>query len=271
MSFFPPKTQAGRQQLVAVRDYLAKLQPEFFSVTYGAGGSTRDNTKNLVAQFNAEGFNTAPHLSFGGDSETAILALLETYRAMGVKRIVALRGDVPSGVGGSSQVIYASELVAFIRQHFGDHFHLEVAAYPEVHPEATSLRTDITYLKKKFEAGADSAITQYFYNTDGFFYFMEQCQKAGIQQPIVPGIMPIINLRNLLRFSQSCGAEVPRWLQKALEAYGDDQQSMQAFAIDFVTKLCETLLQNSVPGLHFYTMNQLQPVKTIVENLGLNP
>lgn len=268
--FFPPKTEAGRQKLLTVRDALSNLQPDFFSITYGAGGSTRDNTKNLVVQFNAEGFSTAPHLSFGGDTEATILALLEEYKAAGVNRIVALRGDMPSGIGGSSQMVYANELVAFIRQHFGDSFHLEVAAYPEVHPEAKSLRSDIHYLKKKFEAGASGAITQYFYNTDSFFYFVEQCRAAGIHQPIVPGIMPITNFYNLLRFSNNCGAEIPRWLQKALETYDDDQESMEAFGIDVVTGLCATLLKSGdIPGLHFYTMNQLEPTKTIISNLGL--
>ena len=196
--------------------------------------------------------------------------MIEEYQAAGVNRIVALRGDKPSGMGGTSQLMYANELVAFIREHFGQHFHLEVAAYPEIHPEAESYRTDIHYLKGKFDAGADSAITQYFFNPDGFFYFMDQCGLAGIDQPIVPGIMPITNVTNLMRFSARCGAEIPRWLQKALEAYGDDQESIQSFGIEVVTELCHTLLEGGVPGLHFYTMNQLEPTRTIVENLGLD-
>ncbi len=268
--FFPPKTDVGREKLIVVRDELAKFSPEFFSMTYGAGGSTRDNTKGLVADFNAKGFSTAPHLSFGGDTEETIAALLEEYKAAGVNRIVALRGDMPSGMGGASQMVYANELVAFIREHFGDHFHLEVAAYPEIHPEAEAYNTDIQFLKGKFDAGANSAITQYFFNLDAYFFFIEQCDKAGITQPIYPGIMPIINVQNLLRFSSACGAEIPRWLQKALEAYGDDQESMKAFGVDVVTELCEGLRENGVPGLHFYTMNQTEPVKTIVENLGFN-
>jgi len=268
--FFPPKTDIGREKLNNVRDGLHKLNPEFFSMTYGAGGSTRDNTKNLVTEFNAQGFSTAPHLSFGGDSQDIIKALLEEYKTAGVNRIVALRGDMPSGMGGASQMVYANELVAFIREHFGSAFHLEVAAYPEIHPEATSYTTDIQYLKGKFDAGANSAITQYFFNPDAFYYFLDQCQKMGIDQPIYPGIMPIINIKNLVRFSRVCGAEIPRWLQKALEAYGDDQASMQAFGIDVVTEFCDILLENGVPGLHFYTMNQLEPTKTIVENLGLS-
>lgn len=269
--FFPPKTDVGREKLNNVRDGLNKLNPEFFSMTYGAGGSTRDNTKNLVTDFNSQGFSTAPHLSFGGDSQEIIKALLEEYQSAGVDRIVALRGDMPSGMGGASQMVYANELVAFIREHFGNAFHLEVAAYPEIHPEATSYTTDIQYLKGKFDAGANSAITQYFFNPDAFYYFLDQCHKAGIEEPIYPGIMPIINIKNLVRFSSVCGAEIPRWLQKALEAYGDDQESMQAFGIDVVTEFCDILLENGVPGLHFYTMNQLEPTKTIVENLGLVP
>jgi methylenetetrahydrofolate reductase (NADPH) len=269
--FFPPKTDAGREKLINVRNGLSVFEPEFFSMTYGAGGSTRDNTKGLVIQYNSEGYATAPHLSFGGDSEESIASLLEEYKESGVNRIVALRGDMPSGMGGASQMVYANELVAFIRERFGDHFHLEVAAYPEVHPEAKSYVTDIQYLKGKFDAGANSAITQYLFNPDAFFYFMQQCAKIGIDKPIYPGIMPIINVQNLVRFSNACGAEIPRWLQKALESYGDDQESMRAFGIDVVTEFCDILLENGVPGLHFYTMNQLEPTKTIVENLGLMP
>jgi methylenetetrahydrofolate reductase (NADPH) len=267
--FFPPKTDVGREKLINVRNELATLSPEFFSMPYGAGGSTRDNTKSLVNQFNSEGFATAPHLSFGGDTEEEIAQLVAEYKAAGVNRIVALRGDMPSGMGGASHMVYANELVAFIRQRFGDHFHLEVAAYPEIHPEAETYTTDVQYLKAKFDAGANSAITQYFFNLDAYFFFAEQCDKAGINQPIYPGIMPIINVQNLVRFSGACGAEIPRWLRKALEAYGDDQASMQAFGVDVVTELCEGLMENGVPGLHFYTMNQIEPVKTIVKNLGL--
>lgn len=266
--FFPPKTDAGREKLIHVRDDLANFSPEFFSMTYGAGGSTRDNTKDLVSEFNKAGFSTAPHLSFGGDTEESIAALINEYKSVGVDRIVALRGDMPSGMGGASQMVYANELVAFIRERFGEHFHLEVAAYPEIHPEAKSYGTDIAFLKNKFDAGANSAITQYFFNLDAYFFFLEKCDKAGITQPIYPGIMPIINVKNLLRFSAACGTEVPRWLQKALEEYGDDQESIKAFGIDVVTELCEGLRENGVPGLHFYTMNQSEPVKTIVKNLG---
>ena len=268
--FFPPKTDAGREKLLRVRDDLARFSPEFFSMTYGAGGSTRDNTKDLVTQFNQAGFSTAPHLSFGGDTEDSIAELINEYKAAGVDRIVALRGDMPSGMGGASQMVYANELVTFIRQRFGEHFHLEVAAYPEVHPEAEGYNTDVAFLKNKFDAGASSAITQYFFNLDAYFFFLEKCEKAGITQPIYPGIMPIINVQNLLRFSAACGTEIPRWLQKALAEYGDDQESIKAFGIDVVTELCEGLREYGVPGLHFYTMNQSEPIKTIVKNLGFS-
>jgi len=266
--FFPPKTEEGKTKLALVRDELASFAPDFFSVTYGAGGSTRDNTKNLVKQFNQQGVSVAPHLSFGGDDEATIKALIEEYIEAGIERIVALRGDIPSGVGGSYQLVYANELVAFIRQHFGEQLQLEVAAYPEIHPQAKSYEDDIRYLKGKLDAGANSAITQYFYNPDAYFYFVDQCQKAGIDKPIYPGIMPIINVQNLMRFSDNCGAEIPRWLRKRLEAYAHDPDSVRAFGLDLVTELCDTLLDNDAPGLHFYTMNQTSPTADIVRNLG---
>ncbi|RYY01375.1 MAG: methylenetetrahydrofolate reductase [NAD(P)H] [Gammaproteobacteria bacterium] len=269
--FFPTKTPEGKEKLIKVRDQLNEFEPDFFSVTYGAGGSTRDNTKGIVTQFATDGISIAPHLSFGSDDEATILQLLGEYKAEGVDRIVALRGDLPSGMGGQQQLVYANELVAFIRKHFGKQFHLEVAAYPEIHPQAKSYADDINFLKGKFDAGADSAITQYFFNPDSYFYFLEQTRKAGITQPIYPGIMPIINYRNLTRFSDSCGAEIPRWLRKALENYGDDEVSLKAFGIDLVTELCEVLLENEAPGLHFYTMNQTEPTAQIVKNLGLVP
>lgn len=269
--FFPPKTAEGKEKLIKVRDQLNEFAPDFFSVTYGAGGSTRDNTKGLVTQFKQAGISTAPHLSFGSDDESTIHELLNDYKAAGVDRIVALRGDVPSGMGGQQQLVYANELVAFIRTHFDEQFHLEVAAYPEIHPQAKSYGEDVRYLKGKFDAGANSAITQYFFNPDSYFYFIEQTSKAGITQPIYPGIMPIINYRNLTRFSDSCGAEIPRWLRKALENYGDDEASLRAFGIDLVTELCDVLLENEAPGLHFYTMNQTEPTAQIVKNLGLVP
>lgn len=266
--FFPPKTEEGKTKLALVRDELASFSPDFFSVTYGAGGSTRDNTKNLVKQFNQQGVAVAPHLSFGGDDEATIKALIEEYIEAGIERIVALRGDIPSGVGGSYQLVYANELVAFIRQHFGEKLQLEVAAYPEIHPQAKSYEDDIRYLKGKLDAGANSAITQYFYNPDAYFYFVDQCQKAGIDKPIYPGIMPIINVQNLMRFSDNCGAEIPRWLRKRLEAYAHEPDSVRAFGLDLVTELCDTLLDNDAPGLHFYTMNQTSPTADIVRNLG---
>ncbi|GLS27038.1 methylenetetrahydrofolate reductase [NAD(P)H] [Marinibactrum halimedae] len=269
--FFPPRTEQGQAKLHNVRDQLNQFQPEFFSVTYGAGGSTRDNTKNIVKSIREKNIAVAPHLSFGGDSEDAIKALLEDYKSAGVRRIVALRGDMPSGLGSPRQMVYANELVAFIREHFGEHFHLEVAAYPEIHPEAKSYDDDIRYLKGKFDAGANSGITQYFFNPDAYFYFMDQCQAAGITQPIYPGIMPITNFQNLTRFSDSCGAEIPRWVRKRLDAYGDDTDSIKAFGIDLITDLCDMLLDNDAPGLHFYTMNQAEPTSTIVKNLGLVP
>ena len=269
--FFPPKTPEGKEKLIRVRDQLNEFAPDFFSVTYGAGGSTRDNTKGLIKQFKQDGVAVAPHLSFGSDNEEVILNLLNEYKAAGVDRIVALRGDVPSGVGGAHQLVYANQLIEFIRKHFGEHFHCEVAAYPEIHPQAISYADDVKYLKGKFDAGANSAITQYFFNPDSYFYFMEQCHKARITQPIYAGVMPIINYRNLTRFSDSCGAEIPRWLRKALENYGDDDASLRAFGVDLITELCEVLLENEAPGLHFYTMNQTEPTAQIVTNLGLVP
>jgi len=269
--FFPPRTTEGKEKLVAVRNRLNDFAPDFFSVTYGAGGSTRDNTKGVITNLRNAGIAAAPHLSFGGDDDETILALLQEYKNLGVDRIVALRGDVPSGIGGRYQLVYANELVAFIRKHFGEHFHIEVAAYPEIHPQAVSYSDDVRYLKGKFDAGANSAITQYFFNPDSYFYFLEQCRKQGIDQPIYPGIMPLLNYRNLIRFSESCGAEIPRWLRKALESYGDDEESLRKFGIDLVTELCEVLLENEAPGLHFYTMNQTEPTAQIVTNLGLIP
>ncbi|MDG1772723.1 MAG: methylenetetrahydrofolate reductase [NAD(P)H] [Oceanicoccus sp.] len=266
--FFPPKTDVGREKLQTVRQELNQLGPDFFSVTYGAGGSTRDNTKDTVLTMTNEGISTAPHLSFGGDDEASILELINDYKDAGINRIVALRGDMPSGMG-AQRLIYAEELVQFIRKHTGDHFHLEVAAYPEIHPDAESYDADIQFLKRKFDAGANSAITQYFYNADAYSYFIEQCQQAGIDKPIYPGIMPITNYQNLARFSKNCGAEIPRWVCKKLEGYGDDKDSIAAFGTEVVTRLCEQLLANGAPGIHFYTMNQIEPNKTIWQNLGL--
>jgi methylenetetrahydrofolate reductase (NADPH) len=266
--FFPPKTPVGRDNLRATRAELNALGPDFFSVTYGAGGSTRDNTRDTVLAMRDEGLSVAPHLSFGSDDQETVRELLQSYRNAGVDRIVALRGDLPSGVG-AVRLIYASELVAFIRRHFGDAFHIEVAAYPEIHPDADSYDEDIGYLKQKLDAGADSALTQYFYNADAYFYFIDRCRQAGIDKPIVPGIMPITNFTNLARFSKNCGADIPRWIVQRLQGYGDDQQSVTAFGTEVVTRLCEQLLAGGAPGLHFYTMNQVEPTRAIWNNLGL--
>ena len=266
--FFPPKTDLGREKLNTVRDELNKLGPDFFSVTYGAGGSTRDNTKDIVLTMKALGISTAPHLSFGGDDEQSMLELINEYKAAGVDRIVSLRGDIPSGMG-AQRLVYAEELVSFIRKHTGDHFQLEVAAYPEIHPDAENYDSDVQFLKQKLDAGANSAITQYFYNADAYFYFIDQCHKAGIDKPIYPGIMPITNFQNLARFSKNCGAEIPRWLSKRLESFGDDKESIVDYGAEVITRLCEQLLAAGAPGIHFYTMNQVEPNKTIWKNLGL--
>jgi methylenetetrahydrofolate reductase (NADPH) len=268
--FFPPKTDAGMDKLLNnVTPVLNALGPEFFSVTYGAGGSTRDTTLGVVSAIREAGIDVAPHLSFGGDDESAVATLLETYQSRGVKRLVALRGDIPSGTGGAAQLVYANQLVEFIRERTGDHFHIEVAAYPEIHPEASSYDRDITFLKAKFDAGANSAITQYFYNVDAYFYFLDQCAAAGIDKPIYAGVMPIVNFANLIRFSGNCGAEVPRWICRRVEAFGDDQDSITKFGVEVVTQLCQTLLDSGAPGIHFYTMNQVEPTREIYNNLGL--
>ena len=268
--FFPPKTEAGTEKLLQeVTPALNALGPEFFSVTYGAGGSTRDTTLGLVSSIREAGIDVAPHLSFGGDDENAVATLLDTYRERGIKRVVALRGDIPSGMGGAAQLVYANELVEFICGRYGDHFEIEVAAYPEIHPEAKSYDADLLFLKGKLDAGASSAITQYFYNVEAYFYFLDQCAAAGIDQPIYAGVMPITNFANLLRFSNNCGAEIPRWICQRMESYGDDQDSIRKFGLEVVTQLCQTLLDNGAPGIHFYTMNQVEPTRQIYNNLGL--
>jgi methylenetetrahydrofolate reductase (NADPH) len=268
--YFPPKTEAGREKLLTqTTPALNELKPEFFSVTYGAGGSTRDSTMGMVSAIREAGIETAPHLSFGGDDEATIGELLDTYKAQGISRLVALRGDTPSGMGGSAQLVYASELVAFVRARTGDHFEIEVAAYPEIHPQAESYQSDVNYLKGKFNAGADSAITQYFFNVDAYFYFLDQCAEAGITKPIYAGIMPILNFANLARFSSNCGADIPRWISQRIEGYGDDQDSIRKFGIEVVSQLCQTLLESGAPGIHFYTMNQVEPTREIYKNLGL--
>lgn len=267
--FFPPRTEAGMDKLMTVHQELAALKPDFFSVTYGAGGSTKDGTRQAVTKINQAGSAVAPHLSFGGSSKEEILTLLESYRAMGVNRLVALRGDIPSGTGVASQYYYANELIEFVRAETGDYFHIEVACYPEIHPQSDSYDKDIYYFKKKVDAGANSAITQYFYNPDAYFYFVDNCEKAGIEIPIVPGIMPITNFNNLQRFSNNCGAEIPRWIRQRLQSYGDDTASIRAFGADVVLNLCEDLLAGGAPGLHFYSMNQTEPVRQIWQQLDL--
>ncbi|MDE2118622.1 MAG: methylenetetrahydrofolate reductase [NAD(P)H] [Betaproteobacteria bacterium] len=267
--FFPPQTPEGVEKLTAARKQLAALKPEFFSVTFGAGGSTQDRTLEVIRQIKAEGHNAAPHLSCVGSTRENIRAILNTYKDMGIKRIVALRGDLPSGMGSIGEFQYANELVSFIRIHTGEHFHIEVAAYPEFHPQAQSPREDLVNFKHKVMAGANSAITQYFYNADGYFRFIEETRKLGVTVPIVPGIMPIMKFSQLARFSDACGAEIPRWMRKPLESYGDDNASVRAFGLDVVTQLCERLLAGGAPGLHFYTLNQAAPSLEIWKRLGL--
>jgi methylenetetrahydrofolate reductase (NADPH) len=269
--FFPTKTDAGHDKLMGVARELASYNPDFFSCTYGAGGSTRDRTLNTVLQLDGEvGVPTAPHLSCVGDSTTDLRSLLQQYQAAGIRRIVALRGDLPSGMGmASGELRYANELVEFIRDESGEQFHIEVAAYPEMHPQARNFENDLQNFARKAKAGADSAITQYFFNADSYFYFMERVHKLGIDIPVVPGIMPITNYSKLARFSDACGAEIPRWIRKQLEAYGDDMQSIQAFGEQVISQMCERLLEGGAPGLHFYTLNQAEPSLAIWHNLKL--
>lgn len=266
--FFPPQTPEGLGKLADTCQQLAMFKPDYFSVTFGAGGSTRDRTLATVEQILRQGYNAAPHLSCVGSTREGIREILRTYKEMGVKRIVALRGDLPSGMATTGEFQYANELVSFIRAEMGEHFHLEVAAYPEVHPQAKSARDDMLNFKRKMHAGANAAITQYFYNADAYFHFVEQARKFGVTQPIVPGIMPIMKYSQLARFSEMCGAEIPRWMRKTLEGYGDDTDSVQAFGRDVVTQLCEQLLSAGVPGLHFYTLNQAGASAEILKRLG---
>ncbi len=267
--FFPPKTDEGVLKLRETRKQLALLNPKFFSVTFGAGGSTRDRTMDAVLEIQAEGFEAAPHISGISSSKEEILSLLKTYQSHGIRRLVVLRGDLPSGEVSSGDFAYASQLVAFIREQTGDWFQIEVAAYPETHPEARSAAADLKHFKTKVDAGANAAITQYFYNADAYFQFVDQCQVMGIQIPIVPGVMPIYNYTQLARFSNVCGAEIPRWLRLRLEDYGDDMSSLRALGLDVVTDLCEKLLAGGAPGLHFYTLNQSGIITNIAERLNL--
>jgi methylenetetrahydrofolate reductase (NADPH) len=268
--FFPPKTPVGQEKLQAVRDRLAKKSPDFFSVTYGAGGSTQERTIDTVLSLHKQGISTAPHLSCIGATRENLTQLLDLYKENGIHRIVALRGDLPSGMGASGELKYANDLVEFIREHSGDYFNIEVAAYPECHPQAPNLEADLVNFKRKVDAGASSAITQYFFNIDSYLYFIDRIEKMGIDLPIVPGIMPITNFSNLMRFSDMCGAEIPRWIRKQLEAYGDDIESIQKFGEDVVTDLCARLLHEGAPGIHFYTLNQAEPSLAIWDNLNLD-
>lgn len=268
--FFPPRTDEGMAKLDIAHKKLASLGPDFFSVTYGAGGSTKKGTRKVVLKYQEAGSQVAPHLSFGGTSEKEVLKLLSLYRDAGVNRLVALRGDIPSGSGSSVHHRHANELVEFVRKETGDYFHIEVACYPEIHPDAKSYAEDVAYFKQKVNAGADSAITQYFYNTDAYFRFLDYCAEQGISIPIVPGIMPITNYTRLARFSAACGAEIPQWIRRRLEAYEDDDASMRAFGIDVVTEMCDRLLEGGAPGLHFYSMNVSKAVTQIWNNLDLS-
>ncbi len=269
--FFPPRTEKGVLNLRKTREQLQVLQPTYFSVTFGAGGSTQEKTFDTVVEIQEQtDFEAAPHLSCIGSGRENILKLLQAYQAHGIQRIVALRGDKPSGWAGKiGDFSYANELVEFIRAKTGTHFHIEVAAYPEFHPEAQSAKKDLDYFKSKVEAGADSAITQYFYNADAYFRLLDSCAKRGIDIPIVPGIMPIANFEQLARFSDICGAEIPRWLRTRLKDFEDDKTALQDFGVDVVAKLCERLLAGGAPGLHFYTLNQSALILNITNRLGV--
>jgi methylenetetrahydrofolate reductase (NADPH) len=268
IEFFPPKTAEGAEKLRITRAKLSELNPKYFSVTFGAGGTTQQGTLDTVVEIMAAGQDAAPHLSCVGGTRESIRAILAEYRSHNIKRIVALRGDLPSGYGAGGEFRYANELVEFIRQETGDHFHIEVAAYPEVHPQARSPQDDLLAFERKIKAGANSAITQYFYNADAYFQFVEQAQKLGIDAPIVPGIMPILNYTQLMRFSDMCGAEIPRWVRLKLASFGDDTASIKAFGLDVVSALGERLLKGGAPGLHFYSMNQAAATTALWQRLA---
>ncbi len=267
IEFFPPKTPEGAEKLRATRQKLSELRPKYFSVTFGAGGSTQQGTFDTVRDIMAAGEQAAPHLSCVGGTRESIRAILQQFKAEGIKRVVALRGDLPSGYGASGELRYASDLVEFIRLETGDWFHIEVAAYPEVHPQARSPQDDLQNFARKVQAGANAAITQYFYNADAYFQFVEQTRKLGLDVPIVAGIMPITNYTQLMRFSDMCGAEIPRWVRLKLASFGDDSASIKAFGLDVVTGLCERLLAGGAPGLHFYSMNQAAPTAALWQRL----
>ncbi|HYP67759.1 MAG TPA: methylenetetrahydrofolate reductase [NAD(P)H] [Thiobacillaceae bacterium] len=267
--FFPPKTPEGVEKLRATREKLAALKPKFFSVTFGAGGSTRDRTLETVLEIQQSGSEAAPHLSCIGSTRENIREILNTYKASGIRHMVALRGDLPSGMADPGEFRYANELVEFVRAETGDWFNIEVAAYPEIHPQAKNARADLEAFARKARAGANSAITQYFFAADAYFRFVEEARALGVVIPIVPGIMPISNFSTLARFSDACGADIPRWIRKRMEGYGDDTDSIRAFGADIVTALCEKLLAGGAPGLHFYTLNNSRPTMEIWQRLGL--
>jgi len=267
--FFPPRTPEGVQKLGNTWRQLAQLKPRFFSVTYGAGGSTRERTLGTVIEIKQAGFDAAPHISCIGSTRADIAETLDLYRSKGIRHIVALRGDLPSGAASAGELRYASELVQFIRERTGNHFHIEVACYPEFHPQARTAQDDVRNFKRKLDAGANSAITQYFFNADAYFRFVDDCEAIGISIPIVPGIMPIGNFSQLARFSDACGAEIPRWLRLKLTGFGDDIASIRSFGLEVITDLCDRLLSAGAPGLHFYTLNQAGPSLEICKRLGL--
>ncbi len=267
--YFPPKDDEARSKLHDTTRELALLKPKYFSVTYGAGGSTQAGTYETVKWIKEQGLDAAPHISCVGATRDIILDLLRRYQAIGIRRIVALGGDLPSGMAAHGEFRYAWQLVELIRQETGDHFHIEVAAYPEMHPRAGSVEADLKYFKQKLDAGANSALTQYFYNADAYVRYVDECEALGVTAPIVPGVYPITNYKQLARFSDACGAEIPRWIRKRLEGYGDDLESLRAFGYEVTVQLCEKLLAAGAPGLHFYTMNRANPTGRIWKQLGL--
>jgi methylenetetrahydrofolate reductase (NADPH) len=269
LEFFPPKTPEGIARLRAARRELAALRPAFCSVTFGAGGSTREGTLATVLEIRDEGMEGVPHLSCVGSTRDGVRDVLAQYRRHGIRHLVALRGDLPSGSADVGEFRYASELVRFIRDETGDWFHVDVAAYPEYHPQARNPDDDIASFQRKIEAGADSAITQYFFNTDAYWHFVDACASRGVNVPIVPGIMPISSFTKLARFSDACGAEIPRWIRRRLEGMGDDSAAIRAFGLDVVTKMCASLIERGAPGLHFYTLNQPSLTVAIWQALGL--
>ncbi len=272
LELFPPRTEQGFEKLTATIAELSTLKPLYFSVTYGAGGSTQERTFQTIDWLREQGIETAPHISCIGSDKSEIDTILQRYQQQGINRLVALRGDLPSGagLGELDELRYANELVEHIRETTGDHFHIEVAAYPEYHPQATNPATDLENFKRKVDAGANAAITQYFYNADAYLFFVDACEKSGVNIPIVPGIMPITNITQLARFSDGCGAEIPRWIRKRLEAYGDDLESLRAFGEEVVTSMCQRLLDEGAPGLHFYSMNQVAPTMHLWKNLNIS-